>query len=260
MSIATYQTDETRGKPLNEKTCLVTGASRGIGRSIAIELAEKGANVGVNYRTSESAARDVAHRIEAFGENAAIVQSDVSEMNDVQRMAEDVRAELGRIDVLVNNAGITADNRFEEMSRDEWDRVIDVNLGGTFNCTKAFYEDIRSSESGRIINIASVVGQRGNYGQANYAASKSGLFGLTRTLALELASSGATANCVAPGFTETEMLSEVPDRVRDIILNDIPANRFATPEDIAGIVRFLASNDSRYLTGQVIGINGGMEC
>jgi 3-oxoacyl-[acyl-carrier protein] reductase len=145
------------------------------------------------------------------------------------------------------------------MTREDWDRVIDVNLGGTFNCTHCFFEDIRSAEEGRLINISSVVGQQGNYGQANYATTKSGLFGFTRTLALELASEGSTANCVAPGFVETDMLADVPERVQEHILKRIPLDRFATPEDITGIVRFLASRESSYMTGQVLGVNGGME-
>jgi 3-oxoacyl-[acyl-carrier protein] reductase len=244
---------------LDDRTCLVTGASRGIGRGIALELGENGADVIVNYRSSEAAAREVREEIEAGPGRAMTVRADVSEYDEVHSMYETVRDEFGGVDVLVNNAGITVDRKFENMTRDEWERVIEVNLGGVFNCTKICYDDIRSADEGRLINISSVVGQEGNYGQANYATTKSGLFGFTRTIALEIASEGSTANCVAPGFVETDMLTDVPDRVQENILERIPLDRFAQVEDVAGIVRFLASRDSSYMTGQVLGVNGGME-
>jgi len=174
-------------------------------------------------------------------------------------MAARVTDTLGPVDVLVNNAGITVDKKFENMTREDWERVIDVNLGGVFNCTNAFFDDIKAADAGRLINISSVVGQQGNYGQANYATTKSGLFGFTRTLALELANTGSTANCVAPGFVATDMLEEVPERVQEKILREIPLDRFATVEDISGIVRFVASEESSYMTGQILGVNGGME-
>ncbi|QLK27888.1 beta-ketoacyl-ACP reductase [Natrinema zhouii] len=246
-------------RPLTDRTCLVTGSSRGIGREIAFELARCGADVAVNYRSSDAQAREVTEIIEENGEKAVPVQADISEPAQVERMAQKVHDELGAIDVLVNNAGITIDRTFEEMSYDDWRTVIDVNLNGTFNCTKAFYDDIKTSDNGRLINISSVVGQQGNYGQANYATSKGGLFAFTRTLSLELASHGTTANCVAPGFTETDMLEKVPERVRNKILEDIPLDRFATTEDIVGMIRFLTGDQAEYMTGQVIGINGGME-
>ena len=259
MSITRYRSDDSRRNPLKGKTCLVTGASRGIGREIALEFARSGADVAINYRSSADAAAETTESIEEMGGTVTAVQSDVSDLERVEHMAAEVREDIGPIDVLVNNAGVTADSKFEHMSKAEWDQVIDVNLGGTFNCTKTFFEDIRRSPQGRVINISSVVGQAGNFGQANYAASKSGIFGLTRTVAIELAGSGSTANCVAPGFTETAMLDGVPERVRAIILERIPMNRFAAPEDIVGMVRFIASDESRYMTGQIIGINGGME-
>ena len=244
---------------LDDRTCLVTGASRGIGRGIAIELAENGADVIVNYRSSETEARAVRDEIEAGPGRAVLAQADVSNYDEVQSMYEAVREEFGELDVLVNNAGITVDKKFVNMTRDDWERVIEVNLGGVFNCTKVCYEDLRAAEEGRLINISSVVGQQGNYGQANYATTKSGMFGFTRTIALEMASDGSTANCVAPGFVETDMLADVPERVRKNILKRIPLDRFAQVDDIAGIVRFLASRDSSYMTGQVLGVNGGME-
>ena len=244
---------------LDDRTCLVTGASRGIGRGIAIELAEHGAEVVVNYRSSEGAAREVRDVIESGPGQAVLAQADVSDYEAVRSMYEATKEEFDGVDVLVNNAGITVDKTFDDMTREDWERVMDVNLGGMFNCTKVCYEDIRTAEKGRLINISSVVGQQGNYGQANYATTKSGMFGFTRTMALELASQGSTANCVAPGFVETDMLADVPERVRKNILERIPLDRFAQVEDITGIVRFLASQESSYMTGQILGVNGGME-
>ncbi len=244
---------------LEDRTCLVTGASKGIGRGIAEELGNSGANVVINYRSSEDDAYEVRDAIEDGPGSAVVAQADVSNLDEVQQMCESVSEEFGQMDVLVNNAGITVDKKFENMTREDWDRVVDVNLGGVYNCTKACFDDLRAAEEGRLINISSVVGQQGNYGQANYATTKSGLFGFTRTIALELAHHNSTANCVAPGFVKTDMLEPVPDRVKEQILKRIPLDRFAEVEDIAGIVRFLASHESSYMTGQVLGVNGGME-
>jgi len=244
---------------LEDRTCLVTGASKGIGRGIAEELGEHGAEVLINYRSSEDAAYDTREVIEEGPGSAVVAQADVSKLDEVQQMYQAVHDEFGNIDVLVNNAGITIDKKFERMTREDWERVVDVNLGGVFNCTKVCFEDIRGADEGRLINISSVVGQQGNYGQANYATTKSGLFGFTRTIALELAREGSTANCIAPGFVMTDMLKDVPERVRENILERIPLNRFAEVEDIVGMARFLASHESSYMTGQVLGINGGME-
>jgi len=244
---------------LENQTCVVTGSSRGIGRGIATDLGEQGANVVVNYRSSEAEAQAVVEEIREDGGDAIAAQADVAKGDEVAAMREVVNDEFGNVDVLVNNAGITIDKKFDKMTREDWDTVMNVNLGGVFNCTDAFYEDLKRADHGRLINISSVVGQQGNIGQANYATTKSGLFGFTRTLALELAHTGATANCVAPGFVETDMLEEVPERVQEKILRNIPLDRFATVEDIAGIVRFVASEESSYMTGQVLGVNGGME-
>ncbi|GGK65930.1 beta-ketoacyl-ACP reductase [Haloarcula sebkhae] len=244
---------------LENQTCVVTGSSRGIGRGIAKDLGAHGANVVVNYRSSEAEARAVVEDIRESGGTAIAAQADVAKLDEVRAMREKVADEFGPADVLVNNAGITIDKKFENMTCDDWETVIDVNLGGVFNGTKAFYDDICDAEHGRLINISSVVGQQGNIGQANYATTKSGLFGFTRTLALELAHTGSTANCVAPGFVKTDMLEEVPERVQEKILREIPLDRFARVEDIAGIVRFVASEESSYMTGQVLGVNGGME-
>ncbi|MDY7082408.1 MAG: 3-oxoacyl-ACP reductase FabG [Halobacteria archaeon] len=243
---------------LEEQTCVVTGGSRGIGRGIAEELGSKGAEVVVNYHSSEEEAYEVVDNIESAGGSAIPVQCNVADFDEVAAMAEQVHDEFGSVDVLVNNAGITIDRKMVDMTREDWQKVINVNLGGVFNCTKHFYNDIYESDQGRLINISSVIGQQGNYGQANYATSKSGLFGFTRTLALELAPSQSTANAVAPGYTNTDMLAKVRDDIKDKIREKIPLDRFAEVDDIAGIVRFLASEDSAYMTGQVIGVNGGM--
>jgi 3-oxoacyl-[acyl-carrier protein] reductase len=243
----------------SNQTCLVTGASRGIGRGIAEELGRHNETVIVNYRSSEGAAYDTARSIKDKGGTAIPLQADVSDQQEVDAMCDRIHELVGPVDVLVNNAGVTVDKTFSNMTREDWEHVIDVNLGGVFNCTSAFFDDIRESTNGRLINISSVVGQQGNYGQANYAATKSGLFGFTRTIALELARTESTANCVAPGFVKTDMLEDVPEEVKEKILRRIPLERFAEVDDIAGIVRFVASEDAGYMTGQVLAINGGME-
>ncbi|APX96566.1 beta-ketoacyl-ACP reductase [Natronorubrum daqingense] len=241
------------------RTCVITGSARGIGRGIAEHLGDEGANVVVNYRTSEQPALEAVEMIEAAGGNAVTARADVANRDEVEHMHEICHEALGPADVLVNNAGITADDQFMEMTREEWDRVMDVNLGGMFNCTQTFFDDIWNAEEGRLINISSVVGKQGNFGQANYAAAKSGMFGFTRTIALELAKGGSTANCVAPGFTRTDMLESVPETVLERVISGIPLERLAEVEDIAAVVRFLASEDSSYVTGEVIDVNGGMD-
>ncbi|WP_263019464.1 beta-ketoacyl-ACP reductase [Natronobiforma cellulositropha] len=241
------------------RTCVVTGSARGIGRGIAERLGREGANVVINYRTSEGPAYEAVDAIEAAGGAAIAAQADVTDRESVVAMRERCHEAFGPVDVLVNNAGLTADTQFVEMTQSEWDRVMDVNLGGTFNCTQEFYDDIWNADEGRLINISSVVGKQGNFGQANYAAAKSGLFGFTRTIALELAQGGSTANCVAPGFTRTDMLETVPEKVLDRIIAGIPLERLAEVEDVAAIVNFLASEESSYITGEVIDVNGGMD-
>jgi len=243
---------------VERQVCVVTGASRGIGRGIALNLGKHGASVVVNYNESEEKAREVVDEINAGDGDAIAVQADVSKFDDVMDMQDEVREEYGGIDVLVNNAGITVDKKFVNMEPDDWSRVIDTNLTGAFNATKAFFNDISISSNGRLINISSVMAQRGNYGQANFTAAESGLFGFTRTLALELAASNSTANCVAMGFTKTDMLNKVDEDVQEKIRDRIPLGRFADVEDVTGIVRFLAGKESGYMTGQILGINGGM--
>ena len=242
-----------------DRTCLITGSSRGIGRGIAKEFADKGANVVINYRASTGPAEEAAAEIREQGGEVMIAQGDITEEEEIVAMHEEIDDAYGSIDVLINNAGINVDTLFSEMTRAEWDRVIEVDLTGAFVCTKEFFDDIAEAEDGRLINISSVVGKQGNVGQANYAAAKSGMFGLTRTLAIELADSGSTANCVAPGFTKTEMVEGLPQRVQDQIRSEIPLGRFATIEEVASVVRFVASSEASYITGEVIDVNGGID-
>ncbi|MEM4782639.1 MAG: 3-oxoacyl-ACP reductase family protein [Halalkalicoccus sp.] len=244
---------------LEDRTCLITGSSRGIGRGIAEELASEGANVAINYRASAGAADEVVDTVRTNGGSAIATQADVTDEAEVAAMHEEITDAFGPVEILVNNAGINVDTLFSEMTRAEWDRVIEVDLTGAFVCTKEFFDDIAAAEEGRLINISSVVGKQGNLGQANYAAAKSGMFGLTRTLALELADSGSTANCVAPGFTETEMVEGIPERVRERIQSGIPLGRFATVEEVASVVTFVASPAASYITGEVLDVNGGMD-
>ncbi|MEC0184566.1 3-oxoacyl-[acyl-carrier-protein] reductase [Paenibacillus peoriae] len=245
-------------KPLSGKTALVTGASRGIGRSIALALAEAGANVAVNYAGSEAAAAEVAEQIRAKGVEAITVQANVGRADEADRLIKDVIDAWGKIDILVNNAGITRDNLIMRMKEEEFDQVIETNLKGVFNCLKAATRPMMKQRSGRIINISSVVGVLGNAGQANYVAAKAGVIGLTKSSAKELASRGITVNCVAPGFIDTEMTQVLADDLRDSMLGSIPLARLGRPEEIANVVLFLATDASSYMTGQTLHVDGGM--
>ena len=245
-------------RPLQGKTCVVTGASRGIGRAIATSLARYGGDVVVNYHSSPDAAEDVLEEIDAYDTGGMAVQADVSDVEAVQAMADRVHDEFGEIDVLVNNAGINIDKRFQRFEPQDWQRVLRVNLEGAFNVTWAFYEDVKESESGRIINISSVNGERGSYGQSNYSASKSGLVGFSRSLSQELAPYDTTVNVVAPGYTNTDMVEGMREDIKEYIQDQIPFDRFAEPEEIANMVRFLATEDATYITGEVINVNGGL--
>ncbi|WP_066289179.1 3-oxoacyl-[acyl-carrier-protein] reductase [Bacillus sp. FJAT-29937] len=243
---------------LEGKIALVTGASRGIGREIALELARQGADIAVNYSGSEERANGVVAEIKEMGRNAIAIQCDVSNGESVANMVKETIDAFGKLDILVNNAGITKDNLLMRMKEDEWDDVININLKGVFLCTKAVTRQMMKQRSGRIINISSIVGVSGNPGQANYVAAKSGVIGLTKTSAKELSSRGITVNAVAPGFITTDMTDKLQEEVKEAMLKQIPLARFGEPSDIANVVVFLASEDSRYMTGQTLHVDGGM--
>ena len=243
---------------LKGRTALVTGGSRGIGRAVAIALADEGADVAVNYVSSETAARDVAEHIKKMGRKAMLAQADVSDYPDTFRMAQDVLREFGHLDILVNNAGINSDKTFTKMDHASWRKVLGTNLDGVFNCTKVFVDQMLAQGYGRVVNMTSVIGQIGNFGQANYAASKAGVAAFTKSLAKELASKGVTVNAVAPGFIETEMVAGIPDKVKDRLLAQIPLHRFGTAEEVARAVVYIVSSDGDYITGAELSINGGL--
>lgn len=243
---------------LEGKKVLVTGASRGIGRAIALEFATLGADVAVNYAGSEAKAHEVVADIKALGRDAIAIQCDVSDSESVSEMVKETIAHFGRVDVLVNNAGITRDNLLMRMKESEWDDVININLKGVFLCTKAVTRQMMKQRSGRIINIASIVGVAGNAGQANYVAAKAGVIGLTKTTAKELATRGITVNAIAPGFISTEMTAELTEEIQQLMLQQIPLARFGEPKDIAAVAAFLASDASQYMTGQTLHVDGGM--
>ena len=241
---------------LSDKVAIVTGASRGIGRAIAIALAAEGAKVVVNYARSDAAANEVVKVITDQGGEAIAVQADVSDAEQVQNLIKETRSQYGQIDVLVNNAGITRDTLLLRMKLEDWQAVIDLNLTGVFLCTQAVSKIMLKQRQGRIINIASVAGQMGNPGQANYSAAKAGVIGFTKTMAKELASRNITVNAVAPGFIATEMTRELD---AEGILQYIPLGRYGQPEEVAGMVRFLAGDPAAtYITGQVFNVDGGM--
>ncbi|HSU79326.1 MAG TPA: 3-oxoacyl-[acyl-carrier-protein] reductase [Candidatus Angelobacter sp.] len=240
------------------KNALVTGASRGIGRAIALELGRQGVNVAVNYSGSEAKALEVVEELKALGVQSFAVQCNVSQAEDVQDMVKRVVETFGSVDILVNNAGITRDNLIMRMKEDDWDAVISTNLKGVFNTTKAATRPMMKQRQGKIINVASVVGIMGNAGQANYVAAKAGVIGLTKSTARELAPRNVTVNAVAPGFITTDMTSELPAEVKEAMLKEIPLARFGQAEDVAQVVAFLASDASAYMTGQVLRVDGGM--
>lgn len=246
----------TSSAPLAGQTALVTGASRGIGRAIAIALGETGAEVVVNYSSSPDAAEEVVNTINSSGGKAYAIQANVAEEDEVNALIKTLLERSGRIDVLVNNAGITKDGLLMRMKTEDWQAVINLNLNGVFLCTRAVARPMLKQKSGRIINITSVVGLMGNAGQANYAAAKAGVVGLTQSSAKEFASRGITVNAVAPGFIATDMTKDLK---AEAILAAIPLGSFGTPEHVAGAVRFLASDPAAaYITGQVLQVDGGM--
>ncbi|CXR11006.1 3-oxoacyl-[acyl-carrier-protein] reductase [Staphylococcus aureus] len=240
------------------KSALVTGASRGIGRSIALQLAEEGYNVAVNYAGSKEKAEAVVEEIKAKGVDSFAIQANVADADEVKAMIKEVVSQFGSLDVLVNNAGITRDNLLMRMKEQEWDDVIDTNLKGVFNCIQKATPQMLRQRSGAIINLSSVVGAVGNTGQANYVATKAGVIGLTKSAARELASRGITVNAVAPGFIVSDMTDALSDELKEQMLTQIPLARFGQDTDIANTVAFLASDKAKYITGQTIHVNGGM--
>ncbi|WP_251454569.1 3-oxoacyl-[acyl-carrier-protein] reductase [Veillonella intestinalis] len=243
---------------LTDKVALVTGASRGIGRAIAILMAKQGADVVVNYSGSEGAAQETVDAILALGRKAIKVKANVGNAEEVAAMVEEAHTAFGRIDILVNNAGITRDGLLMRMKDNDWDDVMNINLKGVYLVTKAVSKIMMKQRSGKIVNMTSVVGVTGNAGQANYSASKAGVIGFTKTCAKELASRGITVNAIAPGFIHTDMTDVLPDKVKEAMVQTIPLGRMAEPEEVAVVATFLASDMASYITGQVINVDGGM--
>ena len=240
------------------KVALVTGSSRGIGRAVALELARNGAKVAINYNSSPDAAKEVVEEIKALGSEAIPLQADVSKVEQVNSMVEKAIEAWGTIDILVNNAGIISDGLLMRMSDDDWDRVIGVNLNGTFYCSRAVVRFMIRQRWGRVINIGSIVGERGNPGQTNYAASKAGIIGFSKALAKEVASRGVTVNTIAPGYISTDVVEVLSQSFKDFILGRTPMGHFGSVEDISRLATYLASDDAKFITGQVISVDGGL--
>lgn len=240
------------------KVALVTGGSRGIGKAIALELSRNGYNIVINYKSGNDELENVKKEIETNNVKCLLIKADVSNLSECEEMTKKIMEEFGQIDCLVNNAGITKDNLIMRMSEAEFDSVININLKGTFNVTRNVAPIMVKQRNGRIINLSSVVGVAGNAGQSNYAASKAGIIGFTKSLAKELASRNILVNAVAPGFIDTDMTKVLSDEIKENINKQIPLKRMGTAEEIAKVVKFLASDDSSYITGQVINIDGGM--
>ncbi|MDR7857720.1 3-oxoacyl-[acyl-carrier-protein] reductase [Tissierella sp.] len=243
---------------LNNKVALITGGSRGIGKEIALELARNGVHIAISYVNNIAKANEVVGEIKSHGVKAIAIGANVSVEEDVTEMIKVIEESLGTIDILVNNAGVTKDNLLIRMKSEDWDEVMDVNLKGTFLCTKAVSRIMMKKKYGKIINITSVVGIIGNAGQGNYSASKAGVIGFTKSMARELASRGIRVNGIAPGFISTDMTEVLKDEIKDTMLKAIPLNSFGNPRDIANLVVFLSSEKSDYITGQIINVDGGM--
>lgn len=243
---------------MQKQTALITGAGHGIGRAIALRLAKEGIHIVINYSSSEDEAAELAREAEAFGVETLLVKADISKEEEVEKLFEKALTISGRIDILVNNAGITRDNLLLRMSEEDFDRVMEINLKGSFLCMKKAARIMLKQRYGRIINISSVVGLRGNAGQVNYAASKAGLIGMTKSLAKELASRNITVNALAPGMIETKMSEQMSDAAKKAMLERIPAGRIGRPEEVANAAAFLASEEAAYITGQVLCVDGGM--
>ena len=243
---------------MNDKYALVTGAAKGIGKSCVLHLAKMGINVAINYRSSEKEASLLLKEVESIGVKGLIVKADVSDLNEVKNMAKTVLQKFPRIDILVNNAGIIDDTLIVRMKDENWKPVIDTNLNGTFYCTREFVREMMSNRWGRIINIGSIVGSRGNPGQTNYSTSKAGIIGFTKSLAKELAPRNITANVIEPGYIDTDTVAVLGHKFKENIRKKIPMGELGTPDDIAPIVAFIASDQARYITGQVISVDGGL--
>ena len=243
---------------LDGKVALVTGASRGIGRAVALKLASEGAKVAINYAGSQGKAEEVKAEIEKMGGEAILVQANVADKDAVEQMVNTVVEAFGTIDILVNNAGITRDGLLARMKDEDFEAVVDTNLKGVFYCTKAVAKLMMKKRSGRIVNMASVVGLTGNAGQTNYAASKAGVIGFSKSAAKELASRGITVNMVAPGFIATDMTDAMNEKAKEAVLGTIPLKREGQPEDVANAVLFLVSENASYITGQIVNVDGGM--
>lgn len=244
--------------PLEGKTCLVTGAARGIGRAIALAMADAGCHVCVNYSTSHGPAEEVAKLVQERGRKSKCYRANIAVDEENRAMLSQINDDFGTVQILVNNAGITRDRTFAKMTREQWEEVMAVNLTGPALITHAMLGKMVESGWGRIVNITSIIGQTGNFGQSNYSAAKAGLIALTKSLAKEVARKGITVNCVAPGFITTDMTAKVPEAIRDKIANDTPVGRFGNPEEVAAAVVFLASPQASYITGQEINVNGGL--
>lgn len=243
---------------LQGKCALVTGGSRGIGRAVCLELARQGARVAVNYAGNAAAAEETVSACVALGAEAFALRADVADAAACETMVKEVLSRFGRLDILVNNAGVTRDGLMPMMKEADWDAVLDTNLKGAFHCMKAVYRPMMKQKYGRVVNLSSIVGLRGNAGQANYAASKAGLIGLTKSMAKELAARNVTVNAVAPGFIDTDMTAALPEKAREAMLTAIPMGRLGQVEDVAKAVAFFAGDDATYITGQVLCVDGGM--
>ena len=240
------------------KTAIVTGGSRGIGKAIAIKLAELGANIVVNYTSSPEKANEVIEMIEAMGRQGMAIKADVANATEVEELISTVETKFSTIDILINNAGVTRDTLLMKMKESDWDSVISTNLKGTFNCTKAVTKKMIKQRSGKIVSTASVIGIVGNAGQANYAASKAGIIGFTKSIAKELGSRNINVNAVAPGYIQTDMTDNLSAEVKEGLMSSIPLKSLGTPEDVANMVAFLCTEEARYITGQVFNVDGGM--
>ena len=243
----------------DRRVALVTGGTRGIGSAITACLAGEGVHVAAGYNSGRQAAEELRDKLLAEGRSVSIHQGNVGRPDDCLRVAREVLDRCGRVDYLVNNAGVTVDKTVRKMSVDDWHAVLRVNLSGAFYMVKAILDHMLERGSGRIVNISSVIGEVGNVGQANYTASKAGLFGFTKTLALETARKGITVNCVAPGFVDTEMVSALPESIMEAVIARVPVGRLGRPEEVANSVKFLIDEGSGYITGSVLAVNGGLD-